>query len=64
MAPLVVGVAEGQHGVVGQDQRDQHRGVPEVAVDVLEDQREPGLTGVASCGSATPQAGGESQNAR
>ena len=56
--------AERQHRVVGQDQRDDDRGVPEVAVDVVEDQRQPGLAGVGLCGSATAQAGGLSQNER
>ena len=32
--------------VVGEDQRDHDRGVPEPAVDVLGEQREPGLAGV------------------
>ena len=48
VAPLVVGVAEGQHHVEAQHQGDQHRGVPEPAVDVVEDQRQPGLAGVAA----------------
>ena len=40
VAPLVLGGAEGQDHVVGQDQGDHDRGVPEPAVDVLGDQRE------------------------
>ena len=46
MAPFLVLVAERQHRVEGEHQPDQDGGVPEVAVDVLEDQREPGLAGV------------------
>ena len=48
VAPLPVLVAERQDRVVRQDQRDQHRGVPEVAVDVLQDQREPRLARVGA----------------
>ena len=43
---LPLGRAERQDRVPGQDQRDHDRGVPEPAVDVVEDQRQPGLTGV------------------
>src|SRR3954451_5918816 len=45
-AGLPLGRAEGQHRVVGEHQRDQHGGVPEPAVHVLQYQREPGLAGV------------------
>ena len=47
VAPLPVLVAEGDDRVEGQDHPEDHRDVPEPAVDVLQDQREPGLAGVA-----------------
>ncbi len=43
---LTLGRPEREHHVVGEDQRDHDRGVPEPAVDVLGEQREPRLTGV------------------
>ncbi len=50
MAPVVVLVAERQHHVVRQDEGDEDRGVPEVAVDVLQDERETRLAGVPTVG--------------
>ena len=46
MAPLAVRVPEGEHGVEAEDQRDHHGGVPEVAVHVVQDQRQPRLPAV------------------
>jgi len=50
--------------VVGVQDRDQDDRVEEVAVQVLHDQREPGLAVYFACGSRTAQAAGERQNAR
>ena len=50
--------------VPGEDERDHHRGVPEVAVDVLQDQREAGLAGVLRVRLRDRAGRGDSQNAR
>lgn len=46
VSPVAVLVAERQHRVVRQDQTDDHGHVEEVAVDVLQDQRQARLAGV------------------
>ena len=48
-------VAEGEHGVVGEDQVEDQPRVEEVPVHVLEDQREPGLAGVAARAARRPR---------
>src|SRR5215204_2341740 len=48
--PPAVGEVEGAQRVPGQDDRERQRQVEEVAVDVLEDQGEAGLAGVAGPG--------------
>src|SRR5690242_4032103 len=45
--PLAVRVAEGVDCVPGQQQREQHRYVEEVPMNVLDDEREAGLAGIA-----------------
>ena len=45
-----VGLAEGEDGVVGQDAVEEQQDPEEVAVDVLQDQGEPGLAAVAAVG--------------
>ena len=49
-ADPVAGLAEGDDGVVGEDAVEEEQDPEEVAVDVLQDQGEPGLAAVAAVG--------------
>ena len=46
VAPLAIGVAEPEHGVLGQDDVEDQAGVEEPPVRVLQDQRGTRLAGV------------------
>ena len=61
----IAGLAEGHDGVDGEDGVEDEAEVEEVAVDVLQEEREAGLAACRSRGRrTTAQAGGASQKDR